>query len=473
MIAKKFFKQHRNKAVISEKINNMWLGKSQKNITKLVNESILKLKDANVGYNDRVAFSGKNSSEWLAWNLATYSIGGIWVPMYENQPKSYVNNIINDCKPKVLLSNDNTFEFDSYEPNVLSQTLEGNESDDLVFFEPSNDLATLIYTSGTTGPPKGVKLTHNNILSNLESIERKFKYYKSDRSLSILPWAHVYGLTCELYYNLFNDATTFICSDKNNFVKECREVKPNSIYVVPKILDMIKFKIESSLMKHLQPYIVQYILGNNIDIVFTGGAQLSKDTHEFYIRNNILICEGYGCTETAPIISLNGMLDEERNIKTAGKILDNILVTIKNNEICVSGPSVSNGYWNQKPFENYIYKTGDSGFIDEEGFLTITGRISDNYKLSNGKFIDVNKIENKIAKHINGAFMIFGKDQDYNSIISESKVNLNLINNELENYEKIAISYHIDPQTMENFMTPKMSIKKNKLETYIKKLNEK
>lgn len=474
MIAHKFLNLSRPNAVMSEKINKIWLGKSHTDFLKLTNECMYKLKDARVESRDRVAYCGKNSSEWLAWNLATYMVGATWVPLYDNQPNNYVNSIVNDCEPKLLIT-DNNFNLTGHRPKIIGTSLKGDESENITVPHSDNDLAALIYTSGTTGAPKGAKISHVNILSNLEAIERTFDGFKSKRSLSVLPWAHIYGLNCELYYNLFNNTTTFINTDKNNFIEECREVKPETLYVVPKILDAIKLKVEGSYLKYLQPYIVKYILGNNIDVVFTGGAKLSKDTLDFYNRNSIVICEGYGCTETSPIISLNGLEDKKRNIKTVGKILDNINVEIINNEICVRGPSIISGYWNQEPFKNNVYKTGDSGYIEEDNFLVINGRISDNYKLSNGKFVNVNNVEEKLKKYIKGNYMIFGKDLDNNHIISDVEINqakLDRLNELLDPIDKICKSHYIDTDKFGEYMTPKMSIKRSKLESFVKETHK-
>jgi acyl-CoA synthetase (AMP-forming)/AMP-acid ligase II len=245
--------------------------------------------------------------------------------------------------------------------------------------------------------------------------------------------------------------------------------------VVPKILDMIKLKVETSFLKYLQPYIIRYILGGNIDIIFTGGAKLCESTKNFYIKNNILVTEGYGCTETSPIISLNGIDHPSRDVNTAGKILDNLKVTIDNGEICVSGPSVIEGYWNKAPFGNPIYRTGDLGSIDKDNFLTINGRLNDNYKLSNGKFVDVNKTEELIKKHINGFYMVFGRNAQHNSIVSDqniSETDLKVLNKELDNINVIKKAYYLPTEKFLEFTTPKLSIKRNILELYIKNTYE-
>ena len=457
MIAKKFIEQCRTRAVINEKINGVWIGKSKDEICSLANNAYYKLQHMNIKKGERVAYMGKNSTEWLAWNIATYCNGNIWVPMYPEQSKEYINHILNDSGASLLVTNS------IIETNCPTTPI-NLEHDNLDLTVNKHDLAALIYTSGTTGKPKGVKLTHNNILSNLESIENRFHGFNSKRSLNILPWSHIYGMTCELYYNMLNNTTTFICNDKHNFTDDCRSVKPESIYIVPKVLDLIKDKVESTPLRYLQPFIVRYILGGHIDYVFVGGAALSQSTRNFYIKNNIEICEGYGCSETSPLVSVNGILDKDRDINTSGKIMNNIQVFLNNNnEICVKGPSVSSGYWKQPDFKDNMYNTGDIGSINFDGFITIEGRFKDNYKLSNGKFINVNKIENIVKKYVNGNIMVFGKDSDSNKLATDTNIEpdiLNKINNELDNYEKINKVIYINNDIFLNYMTPKMSIKR-------------
>ena len=131
------------------------------------------------------------------------------------------------------------------------------------------------------------------------------------------------------------------------FIEDCKSIQPNVVFLVPKILELVK-KVEfldKPYIRLILPYVLKNIFGNNLDLIFMGGAKLDNNVKEFYKENNILICEGYGCTETSPIISVNHHI-EPRNEDSVGKILENVDVNIINNEICVSGKSVMEGYWN-------------------------------------------------------------------------------------------------------------------------------
>ena len=475
--------------ILKTKNNGNWNWTSREKLLNNVNGCSKVLKDLNIKKGDRVAFKGKNSIEWLSWNLATYSVGGIWVPMYDQQEPNQIKYILEDSASKILISDQN---FDDLKVNIIKTS--DFEPNNKVIDIKQNELSNLIYTSGTTGNPKGVKLSHENILSNIDSIKKRFHDLPDNQiSLNILPWAHIYGLTCELYYNLLNDNKVAICSDKTKLVNELKEVKPDVLYAVPKVLEVIKQKVsflDKPIINNLLPFVLNRVFGGNLKNIFMGGAKLDDNSKKFYEQNNIIICEGYGSSELSPLVSVNH-LTNPRDLNSIGKILDGVEVDIINNEICVSGPNVMEGYWNLDNLNKKIfhekenkkfYRTGDSGFIIDN-YLYYDGRISDNYKMSNGKFVNVNTTENKIKKHILNNFIIYGENMDHNILIVEkesdsknsSSTNLlnkiDLINNDLESFINIKKIVEISPEEMAKFLTPKMSIKRKKLIKYVKEKN--
>ena len=435
---------------------------------------------------DRVAFKGKNSPEWVSWNLACNSLGGIWVPMYNDQSKDYCKYVLKDSDPTVFISDDkqqNDLNY-SYLPSSIPSFSYQNPNIPYVDHDfINNEIATLIYTSGTTGNPKGVMLSNDNILSNIYTIRDRFYDYENNISLNILPWAHIYSQTCELYFNLLFKNTVALSSSRENFIKECREVRPHILYVVPRILELIKAKVEKfdkPIIKYLLPKILSYIFGGKIKYLFVGGAKINDECKNFYFKNGFIICEGYGCTETSPMVSVNHY-NSPRNINTIGKILDNVCVEIIDKEIQVSGPNVMLGYWRNKEATDQVlvnrnnniwYKTGDSGYIDYQNFLYYKGRINENYKLANGKFVNVADIESKLKNMGIENPIIFGENQLNNQLIttSENKPNLlNKINSNLESYLKISIIHSITQEELNPFFTPKMSIKRKELINYIER----
>lgn len=377
--------------IIGTKINNKWSWTSRSELYDLINNCVYSLKDYDIRKGDRVAYKGNNSKEWIAWNLATNSLGAIWVPMYSNQNLDYCKHIVNDCDPKILITDNINLDVDT--------TVIDNSITNLRYYDDiqitNNDISTLIYTSGTTGKPKGVILSNENIISNIKGVRNIFKDIGPTTSLNILPWANIYSQTCELYYNLLYDNKTALCSNKDIFLDECKEINPNVLYVVPKVLELIKIRLENfnkPVIKYIIPILLNGLFGDKLLNIFTGGSKLDNNTKNFFIENGINICEGYGCTETSPMISVNH-LTSPRNIDSVGYLLDNLLVDIINNEICVSGPNVMKGYWNNEEATNKAfidkdnkkwYRTGDIGKL-KENFLYYDYTINENYKLSNRK----------------------------------------------------------------------------------------
>jgi len=471
---------HPEKKILGYKENGSWKWINREQLKNKVLFCVHSLQNR-VSLHDRVMYKGSNSVNWAAWSIATNAVGGTFVPLYNNQSDDYVNHIINDCDPSVFITNDDykgvTIMRDEIEDGVYEETIPVNKK---------SDVAKLIYTSGTTGKPKGVMLTHENILHNIQNVEKMYSDLQTDisyTSLNILPWAHIYGLTTELYYNLLNNNKIAISSSPQDFVKEIREIQPDFLYLVPRVLQMIKQKLElldKPLIRRILPFVLKKLFGPNLLTIFIGGSQLDESTKQFYLKHNIIVCEGYGCTETAPMISVNH-IHSPRNEDSVGKILDDLVVKIIDDEICVAGPSVMKGYYRNEEAtanafirkENMLfYKTGDQGYV-EDGFLFYSGRISENYKLSNGKFVNVGTVENVVKKYSNEPVMLYGSNKDYNILIVEEKSKIDTfiscINAELDAYLQIKKVLRVPDDTFQKHLTPKMSLKRKEVEENYKK----
>ena len=458
--------------------NKQWTWISRYDMNNMINNNIVSLQNNDVQKGDRVAFKGNNSKEWIAWNLAALSLGAIWVPMYPQQNQAYCHHILDDCQPKVLITNE-----DIPTKNVPLLSSDITYYGD--FFKQDydvihHDVSTLVYTSGTTGKPKGVTLTHDNIISNLQSIRNLYHDLHNNTSLSILPWAHIYGMTCEMYFNLLHGNKMALASSKENFIKECRQIKPDVLFVVPKLLELIRNKLsvfDKPLIEKTLPLILKHLFGGNIQTLFCGGAKLDKTTRDFYLQNGIVVSEGYGCSETSPMISLNHM-SHPRDIDSLGVLLDDVDVQIVENEICVAGPNVMQGYWqneeaNQDAFvtlnNKHYYKTGDSGYV-QNNFLYLTGRISENYKLSNGKFVNVGELEASLKPYISSHFIVYGENKDFNTLIVEKPFDaqlLDTINETIDSYLIIKKVVEVESEDMAQYLTPKMSIKRKALVQHV------
>jgi long-chain acyl-CoA synthetase len=470
-----------DKSILGFKKDNQWIWKTRKDLKVNVLNCVEVLKDRNISVRDRVIYKGNNSFEWISWNIATNALGGIWVPLYADQQKNMVDYIISNCKPKLCISNEEYKNVDCISNKVLENTFSNSHKNDIPMEEKA-DISNLIYTSGTTGNPKGVILTHKNLLSNYEAIDNRFRELREKEitTLNILPWAHIYGLTTELYYNMLSNNRVALTSSKEVFVNELREIKPDYIYLVPRILELVKNKLaifDKQYIKFILPYALKHLFGGNLKAIFIGGALLDPETKKFYTENGISLCEGYGCTETSPMISVNG-LNKESKHDSIGKIMDNLNIEIMNGEICVAGPSVMKGYWNDKQktrdaFIEYqfdkFYKTGDAGEL-KEGYLYFKGRISENYKLDNGKFVSVSNVESIVKSLVEVPFIIYGDNKPYNIIIAEdidydslNQTTLYKINENLDNYLHIKKILFVKKDFFADFLTPKMSLKRKSL----------
>jgi long-chain acyl-CoA synthetase len=300
-----------------------------------------------------------------------------------------------------------------------------------------DDLATIIYTSGTTGVPKGVMLTHGNMASNLSCSLTEFPVSPEDVSVSFLPLSHVTARHVD-FALLYRGVTLAYVPFMERLPQALQEVRPTFFVAVPRVYEKIHFQTEQkaaafpnsafyrwalSVGREHQSEVlageaptartwrvanrllyskVRAALGGRIEIFISGGAPLGRELTEWYSAIGIRIHEGYGLTETSPVIAVN--TPRAHKIGSVGKPLPNIEVRIADDgEVLVRGPSVFRQYWNrptetQEAFVDGWFKTGDVGNLDAEGFLSITDRKKDLIKTSGGKFIAPQPIESSL-KH--------------------------------------------------------------------------
>src|SRR6266852_2581115 len=300
-----------------------------------------------------------------------------------------------------------------------------------------DDLATIIYTSGTTGAPKGVMLTHGNMASNLNCSLADFAVQPADVSISFLPLSHVTARHVD-FAMLYRGVTLAYLPFVNQLPRALLEFKPTVFVAAPRVYERIHFQTEQKatgfpnsafyrwalsvgrehqsevlagrtpethawrLANRLLYSKVRAGLGGRLAIFISGGAPLGRDLAEWYADIGIRIHEGYGLTETSPVIAVN--TPQAHKIGTVGKPLPNLEVRIASDgEVLVRGPSVFKQYWNkpketEDAFVDGWFKTGDIGNLDVDGFLSITDRKKDLIKTSGGKFIAPQPIENSL-KH--------------------------------------------------------------------------
>jgi long-chain acyl-CoA synthetase len=301
------------------------------------------------------------------------------------------------------------------------------------------DLATIIYTSGTTGEPKGVMLTHGNMANNLCYSSREFPFSEKDSCISFLPLSHVTARHLD-YVLMLEHVTLAHCPHFNQITAAMKQVRPTVLVAVPRVYEKIRQAVEGNShgvkkrilnwalsvgKKHRAETLadakhgglawklasklvfskIRAAFGGRVWLFVSGGAPLGMDTAGWFADVGILIFEGYGLTETSPLIALD--TPKRHRIGTVGAVLESVDVRFApDGELEVRGPSVFHGYW-QKPretaevfTEDGWFRTGDIGKIDAEGFLTITDRKKELLKTSGGKLIAPQPIEGKLKAHV-------------------------------------------------------------------------
>ncbi len=433
---------------------------------------------------DRVAIVSRNSTAWATAAYATYGLGAAFVPMYEAQQPTEWEFILRDCGATVVFGRTPAIVgiLDEMQPRLPALRhviqIEGSASDARTMAalaaegrahpaptRPAapEDLAGLVYTSGTTGLPKGVMLTHHNLTSNIEATLESFPLVEDDRSLSFLPWAHVYGQVCELHMLIGAGASTAFNTNTEHLIEDLAEVKPTILVAVPRIFNRIHAGVRAQIEK--RPRVVRYVFergvaasvrrrrgerlgagdrfvcwlagflfaairkkfGGRLKYAISASATLSHEVGEFIDALGIDVYEGYGLTETSPVVSTNR--PGQRKLGTVGIPIPGIRIELDRavtdvpdeGEIIVHGPNVMKGY-HARPEENARVftadgglRTGDLGRFDADGFLSITGRIKEQYKLENGKYVMPSPLEERLAlsPYIRNV-MLHGTGRPYN-----------------------------------------------------------
>ena len=449
--------------VMLEQLGDEWGAISSGALRRRVAAVAGGLRSWGIGRGDRVAILSENRPEWTIADFASLLLGAATVPIYATLTADQTAYILRDSGArvifvssemqlqKVLSIRDQT----ALEKLVVMDACENPGAMRMAEMEPdspahhdagleataravsADDLATIIYTSGTTGTPKGVMLSHGNMASNLDCSLAEFPVQLGDISISFLPLSHVTARHVD-FALLYRGVTLAHLSVVNQLPQALLEVKPTFLVAVPRVYEKIHFQTEQKAQgfpnstfynwalsvgkEHRSEVLagqtptsrawrladrlvfskVRAGLGGRIGVFISGGAPLGRELAEWYASIGIRIHEGYGLTETSPVIAVN--TPRAHKIGTVGKPLPNLQVRIADDgEVLVRGPSVFRQYWNkpketQEAFVDGWFKTGDIGNLDADGFLSITDRKKDLIKTSGGKFIAPQPIENSL-KH--------------------------------------------------------------------------
>lgn len=475
-------KQYNIPDALVTKHNGIWVKTSTEEYLANANAISRALIKLGIQKNDKIAIiSSNNRTEWHIMDIGILQTGAQTVPIYPTISEHDYEYIFNHSEATYCFVSDDVvfqkvnairnnipnlkevYSFDEIAGcknwNELLESGKDQSNQDVVEDRKSNvkteDLASIIYTSGTTGKPKGVMLSHKNIVSNvLDSANRiPFEEGKS-RALSFLPICHIYERMVTYIYQFYGCAIYFGESIEK-ISENIKEVQPTVMTGVPRLIEKVYEKIitkgsELTGIKKVlffwavkvgtryEPYGANGFwyetqlklarklifskwkagLGGKLDLIVNGSAALQPRLARIFAAAEINIMEGYGLTETSPVISVNDMRNHGFKVGTAGKVIDNVEVKIATDgEILVKGPNVMLGYYKDETLTNQVivdgyFHTGDIGEIDKEGFLKITDRKKEMFKTSGGKYIAPQLLENgmKQSRFI-GQIMVIGEGE--------------------------------------------------------------
>jgi long-chain acyl-CoA synthetase len=444
----------------------------------------------NLAIGDRVAIMLKNCPAWVIFDQAALGLGLVTVPLYVSDRPENVAHVLQDSGAKLLLvsSADDWYSiqmldahFSSLQRVVTNKALSESDNDPRIrsvdeWLQPSSfgefqhrvsdahALATIVYTSGTTGKPKGVMLTHGNLMQNAWGSLGVFTVYPHDIFLSFLPLSHALERMAGYCLPIMSGASVAFARSVQQLQEDLAGVRPTIIVTVPRIFERIQLAMRSKLEKgpayarqlfelavavgysrfeyeqgrgrwhwrHLfWPVLrklvaskLQARLGGRLRLAVAGGAALSADSALTFIGLGVPIVQGYGLTETSPVISVN---HAENNVpNSVGQTLQGVEVRLgESNGLEVRGPNVMQGYWNNKEANEAIFtadgwlKTGDVAKIDATGRITITGRIKEIIVLSNGEKVPPVDIEAAILRDpLFEQVMLVGEGKPYLALLA-------------------------------------------------------
>ncbi len=274
------------------------------------------------------------------------------------------------------------------------------------------DVSTIIFTSGTTSKPKGVMLTQNNLYEDVVNVIVSFE--PGTTMLSVLPIHHAYCLVMDWLKGFSSGATIYINDTLLHMVRNIGIVKPQIMLMVPLMIETIGKRLAAIDSAASKREIAKQVLGENLQYIFSGGAHLDSSYIELFDSFGIQVCEGYGMSECSPTISTNG--ENGNRPGSVGKVLANMQVRFVNDEIQVKGSNVMKGYYKmpketEEAFCDGWLRTGDLGYMDEDGYLFITGRLKNLIILSNGENISPEEVENTLlSNRLVGEVVISGEE---------------------------------------------------------------
>ena len=472
---------------LAAKIDGQWVPTSTQQLQDQANKVSLGLIALGLQHGDKVAIISMNRPEWMLADFGISQIGAVSVPMYPSITVEDYKYIFTDAGVRAVfvadkklydkvkeatagldIPADNIFTFDKIAwARSFSELLEMGQQGQPADLEPvkaavqPDDLLTLIYTSGTTGSPKGVMLTHDNILSNCRNSQRFVPVTKEDKALSFLPLCHIFERMVTYLY-MINGVSIYYAENMDVIADNLREVKPQIFTTVPRLLEKVYDKIvakgheldgvkkslffwaldlglkfdtqkDQGFLYNTQLALANKLifnkwreaLGGNLRCIVSGGGALQPRLARVFWAAGIHVMEGYGLTETSPVIAVGGYEPENNMIGAVGPLIDNMEVKIAaDGEILTKSASVMKGYYNKPELtaevfdEEGWFHTGDIGELVNGKFLKITDRKKEMFKTSGGKYIAPQVIEGKLKEDpLIEQAMVVGADQKFPSAL--------------------------------------------------------
>ncbi len=543
------------------KYNGEWKPTSTQEYIEKANLLSRYLSHIGIKKDDKIAIiTNRSRTEWHIADIAIMQVGAQSVPIYDSTSKIDLKYIFNHAEVKYcFVANKELFDkLQQVDTKYLKEVFSFDKINDCLSLEEliykgreyknqalidyiklsikPTDLATIIYTSGTTDKPKGVMLSHENIISNMIASSKAVPDFNDDepRALSLLPVSHIFERMM-LYLYQYNGIQIHFAESIETVADNMKEVKPHIMTVVPRLLEKIHDKIidkgaslgiikkklfnwaldlgykfepfgkngksyEKSLKRARKLIFSKWkeVFGGQIKVIFCGSSKLEPKLSRIFNAAGIPVMDGYGLTETSPVISVNSPNDFGLRIGSIGKPIENVYVKIADDgEILSKGPNNMLGYYKnsiktESTFIDGYFKTGDLGRLDEDGFLYITGRKKETFKTSGGKYINPSKIESELKKSLFiEQVMVIGENEKFpaaiiqpnfsllrqtfslNSIneelilnelvISKIQEEVNFVNEQLGQWEKIKeIGLTPEEWTISSgHLTPTMKIKKD------------
>jgi long-chain acyl-CoA synthetase len=469
--------------VIASKENGVWVKYNIRQYREIVDQISYGFIELGVQPGDKIAQISPNRVEWNFVDMAILQVGAIHVPIYPTISESDYKFILNHAEVQFVFisgmellrkiqhilpeipSIKGIFTYkELQEQRNLNELIElGRQHPNPVRLEAlkasirPDDVATLIYTSGTTGNPKGVMLSHSNIVSNVIGVSYIPSFGEEAKAVSYLPLCHVYERMLNYVYQYLG-ISVYYAENLGTITDNMKEVQPVMLTTVPRLLEKIYDKLVSTGHKLKGPkqwifwwalhlalryelkgangwfyelkrkiydklvYVkLRAALGGNIMLVVSGGAALQPRLGRLFTCAGINILEGYGLTETSPVIAVSDFSEHGIKFGTVGPVLRGVSVRIaEDGEICVKGPNVMKGYYKEPELTKEVFDnegwfhTGDLGAIEPEGQLRITGRKKEIFKTSMGKYISPQVIEEKFKEsHFIDQLIVVGENQKF------------------------------------------------------------